>query len=80
MQNLMSKILNSFSNEKVFEITKEELEILLGVSELLAQIEILENLPLNIEQFIEHSNKELVELLKQTNFEDMRDLFPFPPI
>jgi len=73
MQNLITKILDSFDNEKSFDLTKSELETLLRVSELVAQIEILENIPQNKEQFIEESDKELKELFGKQDFEELKN-------
>ena len=73
MQNLITKILDSFDNDKSFDLTKSELETLLRVSEIMAQIEILENLPLSKEQFIEESDKELKELFGKQDFEELKN-------
>jgi len=75
MQSFINRILASSNTEKACEFTGEELESLFRIAELMAQIEILENLPHDKEKYIDDCNVELKEILKQKQFEGAENLF-----
>lgn len=72
---LINKLCKLVKTRKSIILTNEELECLLRISELLAQIEILEAMPDNKEKLIEGNKKELEEIFKGKHFKGFEEFF-----
>ncbi len=68
-KSLVTKLCEHIRTREAIELTTEELECLLRITELLTQIETLENLPKDKEQTIGKNSNELEEISKLKHFE-----------